>query len=467
MSWRRRMGSMLTAALALFASATATAAPPQITEDDVVRRVRNSYPMVRAAEIDREIAAGELQGAEGAFDTALRARGAVIPLGGYPQGRIDVYTEVPTTLWGTTLIGGYRWGSDSVAVYDGKYVTNDLGEVRAGASVPLWRNGPIDRRRANIDKAELGTELSGRALEQAQLDAARAAGLRYWAWVGAAQRLRVVAELTRQAEQRAADVGERVARGDLAAVEATDAERAALQRRQQRIAAERLLQESAIQLSVYLRRPDGAPDLPDPLSAPHSLPPLRALPGDHREAVQASLQRRPDLARLDLSRRQHEVEAEWADNQLAPGVDFGAVGSQDFGAGSPKRRPFELELSLLIDVPIDTDAARGRRKAARAAAAKVEVQRSLAIDQAAADMRDAYLAVEAAQQREAMAIAERKLADDLLEAERQRLELGESTVFMINLREQASLEAAIRQIDAGIEARRASIVWRAISAQLR
>lgn len=469
MTMRKRASATVAFAVAFglaFVAATARAQPVTLTEDEVVRRARQSYPMVAAARLDGDAAGGDLQAAEGAFDFGLRTRGSLIPLGGYPQGRVDVVAEVPTTLWGSTLFAGYRWGSDTVADYDGKLVTNDLGEVRVGAAVPTWRNGPIDRRRANIERAELGVSVGERGVQQSQLEAARAAALRYWLWVGASLRRDQVETLAIRAQKRAEDVEERVGRGDLPGIDRADAQRSLTVRRQQIVAAERMFQQAAIELSLFLRRADGTPDLPDPARAPRSMPPLRALPPDAPTSARIALVRRPDLARLELAKKQQEVEARWAGNQLAPAVDLAAVGSQDLGEGSSKRDPFELELSLMIDVPLDTDAAQGRRRAARASAARIEVARSLVVDQALAELRDARAAVTAAAQRESLSGEEKSLADALLEAERDRLTLGESTVFMVDLREQAALEAAIRQIDAAIEARRAVVVWRAAAADL-
>lgn len=447
-------------------AAPAFSQPRPLTEREVIARAREHYAMVTAARHEAEAAAGEVQAAEGAFDVLVRARGTAVPIGGYPQARADLMTEVPTTLWGTTFFAGYRWGSDGVAPYDGKLVTNQYGEVRAGAAVPLWRNGPIDRRRAQIERAEESLKGGALSVEQAKLDAARVAANRYWAWVGAGLRRDVVSSLLQRAEARARDVAERVERGDLPAIDRVDAERSLTQRRQLMVAAERSLDQTSIELSLYLVRPDGTAERPDPSLLPRAIPPLPDIPPDPSDVLSRAIARRPDVARLQVQLAQQEIESRWADNQLAPGVDVVGMGSQDLGPGSAKRSPFELEVGLTIDLPIDTDLARGRQRAARAQAARTGVVRALATQQVLAELRDTRAAVEAAVTRERLATEERALADQNLEAERERLRLGESTVFMVDLREQAALEVALRQIDAAIEAFRATVTWRAAAGDL-
>ena len=84
----------------------------------------------------------------------------------------------------------------------------------------------------------------------------------------------------------------------------------------------------------------------------------------------------------------------------------------------------------------------------------------MARDRAAADLRDAASAMEAARQRFAVARTELTLAETLAEQERARFGLGEGTLLVVNLREQAAAEAALREVDARAEFQRALAAWR-------
>lgn len=434
-------------------------APLQV--DEVVSRAIHAHPLVQAASQERTIAAADLQSAEGAFDATWRTRGVVTPLGGYPSARIDSVVEKPTPFGGTTFFAGYRWGSDDFAVYDGKLETNELGEVRAGVSAPLWRNGPTDRRRANIERAEAGTEIADWTVAQQRIDVGRAAALRYWEWVAAGHRVLLAERLLAITVARDGGIRARVEQGDLPAIEADENRRAILQRRHLVVAAERAREQAAIALALYLRDARGGPVAPDARRLPRPMPPPPAIPADDVDGLARALAKRPDRARLGLLRRQAQVEERWADNQLAPAVDVFAVASQDLGEGDPKREPFELEMGVLVEIPIERNQAEGRRAAARATMARLDAQEAFAVEQALADLQDARSAMIAATRRLEIATAERALSEQLTVAERERFDLGESSLLLVNLREQAMLEAQAREVDASADAHRAHAAWMA------
>ena len=129
--------------------ATATPRESALTLAEVLSSIDRDHPAVAAARQDQAAARGDRTAADGGFDTAFRTRVAGTPLSYYRNFRVDTVVEQPTALWGSTVFGGYRLGRGDVPDYDGKQLTNELGEVRAGLVVPTIRNGPIDRRRAN------------------------------------------------------------------------------------------------------------------------------------------------------------------------------------------------------------------------------------------------------------------------------------------------------------------------------
>ncbi len=432
-------------------------ANPAVTWEDVLATLDARHPLLDAAARERGMAEGDLQSAEGAFDVAWRTRGTVVPLGGYPSGRIDTVVEVPTPYWGLTLFGGYRWGSDSFADYDGKQITNEAGEVRAGAILPIWRNGPIDRRRANIERAEIGAQFAELSVAERQIELARLAALRYWDWAAAGRRLTLVREMLSIAEERDLAIRARALAGDLPELEVIENSRVILQRQQQVVAAERSLAQAAFELSLYYRNKDGLPILLSAKDLPVSLPKPAPEVFAEQATVADALARRPELGRLRGQRDQSLVEREWAGNQRAPAIDFTVLGSQDLGQGSDKRSPFELELSLLVDIPIERNVADGRVKAAEAQIARAEAQSAFTAERIATDVRDAASAVEFSRKRVLIAHEEVDVARVLMQAERDKFELGDSSLLFVNLREQTALEAGLREVDALFEYHRSRV----------
>jgi outer membrane protein, heavy metal efflux system len=243
-----------------------------LTLDTVVQSALESFPSVIAAAKRKDMAEGEKLSAEGGFDTSVKLFNRNDVVGIYQNQILDIGIEQPTPYWGSTFFGGYRLGTGKFAIYDSKATTAEAGEFRAGVTVPLWRNRTIDRRRASLAQAELAQLIAHHEYDTVLLELQRVATQRYWDWVLAGQRLAAARELLRIAETRDAGLRARIASGDLPAIDATDNQRAILERRERVVAAERLLEQAAIQLSLYLRSPDGEPQLPAPEDLPEGFP---------------------------------------------------------------------------------------------------------------------------------------------------------------------------------------------------
>ncbi len=446
----------------------ATEEPPAGTPVDlgaVLRSVETHFPLIAAADRDRDAAEGELLAAEGSFDPQWRTRVNGGPVGYYNPLTLDTQLTQPTQLWGTQLFAGYRFGQGlsytGIPIYDGKVETNDWGELRAGLTVPLLRNGPIDRARANIRRAEHGRTAAEMGALQTRLEATRTATQRYWEWVAAGRRLAVATDLFALATARDSGLAERVRRGDLPAFERSDNARAIVQRQGAVVTARRQLEQAAIELSLYLRDDRGTPRVPDARELPRSIPEPAMLDAAciDRESREAAA-RRPEPRRFEAQRERERVEREWAANQRRPAVDVSVAASHDLGPGAVSRQGPVLEAGVVVDIPLLNRTATGRERVASAAMARAEEQRRFAVDRVRADVRDALSAVETARQRVDVARREVSLARELADQERRRLDLGDGTLLVLNLRETAAAEASIREVDALLDWQRAVAAWR-------
>ena len=434
--------------------------------DEVLRAVDRSFPLIQAALREQEEAQGALLSAEGAFDPSLRAAGTIEPIGGYPKQYLTAQAELPTTLWGSTFFAGYRYGSGKIPIYDGKLETNDLGELRAGARVPLWRDGPIDRRRASMRQGELGITLARLSADQQRIDARRAASIRYWDWVAAGRRLAVIQSWLALAVQRDAGLAVRAERGDIPEIDRTENQRTILQRETALIAAERDLAQAGVELALFFRTSDGASLSPSLVRLPNALPDAPPMDISSRSAEEArALAQRPDLKRFDLVRDRSRIDAELARNQQKPAIDVTLFGARQFGPGDPARGEPVAGASIVLDIPILNRVQNGREQSAEAAIGKTEDQKRFARDRAVADIRASLLTIEASQKRAVLAQKEVQVATQLAQGELRRFELGEGNLLLVNLREQATAEAALREIDARADVHRAIASFRAATAR--
>ena len=430
-------------------TATPSDTPRPLALNEVIDAALRAFPGLLAAEQRKPIAEGELQTAQGGFDTVLKSQNRWSVTGLYEHEQYDVVVEQPTTLWGTTFFGGWRRGQGDYPVYEGKSKTAEDGEARVGVNIPLWRNRDIDRRRASLQQAELGKLIAQHDYEQTLLDVTRQASHRYWDWVLAGQRLRISEALLAIAEQRNDGILQRVAAGDIPEFEALDNQRAIIERRERCVAAQRLLEQTAIQLSLYWRDTEGLPQLPTAELLPSDFPGQEpeALPR-FDEAMAIARAQRPELKRLSAQSQQTETERALQENQRNPALDFQVVGAKDVGYGKDKLNRDELYLGLNVEIPLQQRVAGGRVQVANAHLQRLKWERTAAEDRIAAEVRDVLSALHASRQRVALSQQQRHAAQRLEDGERARFELGETTLLFVNLREIASGDASLQAAEA-------------------
>jgi outer membrane protein TolC len=430
---------------------------PVVHVDDVIESVRKRYPALLVAFADREIAEADVLAAEGRFDLTLRSRLDSDSIGYYSNRRFDAWVEQPLSFQGMSLYSGYRIGDGDFAPYDGKLATRSLGEIRTGLKLPLLRDRTIDSRRGELAKANIGRKLADLSVDQQTLALLQTAISRYWTWVALGRRLEVTRNVLQIAEARQKLLEEGVKEGQIPRIEAIDNERAILLRRSTAIEAERAFQQSSIDLSLFYRDTAGTPIVPTIEQVPQSFPEpstdaLQDLPAD----IQLALQRRPEISRLQAQSDQNDIDVRLASNAAKPAVDVVAGFFSESGVDpSVRRGPQEFKAGLSFEFPLRNRTARGRQGAAEAKARQFEIRLGFLRDQITAEVRDAASAVAAAHQRLQLLGDEVRLSRELEEAERTRFELGEGTLFMLNLREQATLDAAVREALAQADYQRA------------
>ncbi|MBZ2184568.1 MAG: TolC family protein [Bryobacter sp.] len=420
-----------------------------LTLESVLESVNKHYPPLRAALLERPLAEAEVLNQQGRFDLVLRSRLETQNFGFYQNERFDIGIEQPTTLWGATLFSGYSISRGRYPDYDGKAVTNEAGQYRAGARVPLARDRVIDNRRADLGKARIGLRLADLSIDQQRLTILQSATRRYWDWVAAGRRLLIANTLLDVALGRDSILSEAVKIGALPQFEQLDNQRIVLQRRNNVVEARRSLENAAIELSLFLRDDQGQPLVPESDKLLPGFPdPAELTESQIFEDMTAALNRRPDVLRFMFQRDQVEIDKRLAQNQRLPNVDLFTEYLREFGAGPVKRGPNDLRVGILFDLPLQRRQATARLENAEARLGQIRQRLQFQRDQVSADVRDAASAVRAAYERSLVLTQELQVTRDVEAAERLRFELGDSTLFVLNLREQATAEAAVREANA-------------------
>jgi outer membrane protein TolC len=423
--------------------------PQMLTLGALLDSVNKNYPPLKAALLERPLAEADLLNQEGRFDLSVRSRLDTQNFGFYQNERFEIGVTQPVQIWGATLFSDYSLSLGRYPPYDGKVQTNDLGQIRTGLRLPLARDRAIDDRRAGLGRARLGLRLADLSIDQQRLAIFQMATRRYWDWIAAGRRLSIANILLEVAIGRDAILQEAVRIGALPQFEQLDNQRIVLQRRNNVVEARRSLENAAIELSLFYRDDSGQPRLADMNQLVPGFPePVELLESQVLDDMNAALGRRPDVLRFLFQRDQVNIDKRLAQNQRLPNVDLFTEFFREAGSGPVLRGPNDLRVGLIFDLPLQRRQATARLQNAEARLGQLAQREQFQRDQVTAEVRDAASAVRAAYERSQVLTSELEVTRQVEAAERLRFELGDSTLFVLNLREQATAEAAVREANA-------------------
>lgn len=451
-----------------FAALEAAAAPEKektrpLHLAEVLQSVRTQYPPYLAAMIEQDIANGRARQALGAFDLNLNAGAAFAPAG-YYDGQTGYTTlEQPLPFWGGSVYGGYRLSSGFLPNYN-KERTGTDGEGILGFRIPLLKDGAIDRRRASLWQARIDQELADPIILRQYLDFIRAATVAYYGWLASGHRLALTEELLRVARDRNSSIAEQVKNGASAPIVQVDNQRLVVSREISVLQALRRFQASAIELSLFYRDTRTA----EPILAPRTRVPAafpgHSPPGDSQLTVDIAkaVIFRPEMRRIELTLEKTDIERRLAKNSLLPALDIGVQAAQALTSNTPRDiERTEIEAKIEFKLPLQRREAKGRIDVAHAQIERLNNEKRFARERIAADVRDAHSALHAAHGVLLQTRRNVDLARQLATAEGERLKQGATDLLALQIREQASFEAQVLEVEAQAEYFRAQANYRA------
>ena len=431
----------------------------------VLARIDAAHPKLASARAGIDAERGKAREKRGAFDPVLtvgsdtlRYNTATDPGTGVDASLIDGTVELPTRS-GLSFVAGSRLARGKI-----KSPTSATGlfESFVGLKMPLLRGGGEYNLKAIEERqAVLGIRLAERDFDGTRLEVRLDGATSYWEWVGAARRLVVARNLLVIAQIRAEGITERFRVGDLPEVDVIEAEGEVQRRRGAVVKAERDLQKAAIKLSLYNWTANGRPIVPVSVLPP-KLPDATDVTAEEEARANATARTtRPELGVLAVARGSIELDRDLAradrrprlDLTLGPGYDFGGIGNT-------------IKAGLLYSVPLRQNAVDGRVAGAEAKLAKLDNDRIQLEGTILAEVGDAASAVRTGYRRVLAAQAELELARRLERAERDRFDLGEGTLFLLNQRERARAESESRLVDVLAEYHAARAALRAAEGTL-
>ena len=439
------------------------AATNALTLHEVLDSVRQQYPPMLAALIERDVAAGRLQSARGTFDFQFFSRLFDAPSGYYQSTTVDTGFEQFTGLWGSTLFGGYRVTTGGLLPDYEKSRTQGSGEPRIGFRLPLLRDGSIDRRRATLIKARLDKELADPVIHRQQIDFIRAATAGYYGWLAAGERLRLSEALLRVARERMDTLKTQSESGLIARIVLTDNRRLIVSRELAMVQARRRFEAAGLALSLFYRDGQENPTVATRDRLPPSLPiPVGPEASLLQQDLQRSLTVRPELKRLSLTQEKLAVDQRLARNQLLPNLDAGVSANRDYGDRRYKdQTETEVQVGVELRVPLQRREAKGRVAEIESQLEQITHEQRFARDRIQTEVRDSFSAWSAAHEQTLQARLNVELAVELQEAETERFMRGATDLLALQLREQAAFDAQVSAVDIDADCFRAQADYRA------
>lgn len=434
--------------------------------DDVLASSRRFAPAILEAMANARAADGRVLASEGAFDLLFSGEGFSRLTGFYDGTYVQGKAIQPLGNNGGQIEASYRASRGSFPVYEDYSFTDRLGELKVRGVFALLRDRHIDDRRFGQRNALIERDIAGLDALMVAIGVQQRAIQAYGQWVAAGQQVRIYRDLLALAEDRQDGIRRQVQLGARAAILLTENQQNLLRRKSLLVTAERDLANAAQRLSLFWRDDNGRPRVATAANLPRALPVLNPV----KDADPATiLARRPDIKLIEQRLEQGEARLELERNRLLPSLRlFGEMGN-DFGEqglGGRSRDGFETVVGFTFSVPLQNRAAKGQVATAEAQIAALEWRRRQSEEQIVAEVEQLATNLSAAEQLARLARDEEVQAEKLASGERRLFQAGASDFFLVNLREDAAANAAIRRLDAEFRLTQARADLVAVSADL-
>ncbi len=422
-----------------------TAQPLELST--VLNSARQHTPLLLERIAAQQVALAEERGAYGTFDLTLvnqsRAR-----VSGFWDGTITD-TQIQQRLPGlnTRLYAGYRISSGDFPIYEDILFTNSQGELKAGVALSLLQNRDFDQTRYNLISTRLSRDRATYELQLSRVKVQYQAMTQYQQWLASGLVLGAYQNLLNLANDRQIAFQRRVSQGDLAEIFLNENRQNILKRETLVNEAMRAFNHNSQKLSFYYRDNQGQSITPVLQQLPdffpeQSVPALTNLEGDLLRAEQL----RPETLIVENQIELAQADLRQGQNLMQPQLDFNIEVSRDFGTGSITREGTDVILGLTFTLPLERTQARSTVAKARAKIDELGYRQQIINEQLEIEIMNLANDVQAARRLVEITEQEVEQAQIMQAAENKRFDNGASDFFLLNIREENTADAIIRNI---------------------
>jgi len=404
--------------------------------------VQMDHPVARQGDITLELGKQELRMARGGFDPVL--------FGNQDEktfNNTDYYRKREAGVYVPTMAGVEFKGL--VEQNTGNFLNSEntvpqSGLITVGASVNLGQGLFIDRRRAALRQAQIYLESTVEERRLILNDLYLSATMTYWDWAKSYADLKIFQEGLELAVFRFEGIKTSFFQGDLPAIDTVEAYTQVLNRTIRLQNAENSFFAKTQELNVFLWDESDNPMFLNTQIVPASLDNglLVALEID---SFRAQLPSHPEIRLMDYDIDFLEVDRRWKAEQLKPTVKLNYnVLSETIN--SMEVSPFfenNYKFGVSVSTPLFLRKERGSLGVTKAKINITQYKRDLVFQKLIADLEKQYNNFLVLNRQVSTFESNINALERLLEGERIKFDLGESSLFLINAREVSLFDALV------------------------
>lgn len=427
----------------------AQSAPMTLNVEELSSIIRKYHPVARQAELAVDKSKAGITSAKGMFDPFFRNYiGAKTLDGSEYYNDVAPSLEIPTW-YGIELYTGFEnLTGDRLDPSDTRGVVS-----YAGVSVPLAKDLLMDKRRASLQQARIMNKLAIQERRLAVNDLLHEALLAYYDWEKCYRLLQLTDTIIEVNRQRFEIIKKSLEFGERPPVDTTEAlaqlQNFLLLQNQRKLD----LLNAGLQLSVFLWKDNGEPyDLPESVTPQEQTDFGLNLAGNPDEWTYFAMKEHPELLALDKKLNFLEVEKKLKFQELLPSIDFnynllGKDYYQFKDIGQSLRFQNNYQYGISMGIPLRLSEGRGEFQKAKINISDNRLKRNMKAREIGLKINACWNELVALNGQ--IALQEKNIVNFklLADAEVTRFNNGESSVFLINVRETAALSSKEKLID--------------------
>lgn len=425
-----------------------------LTLDAFVRQVISEHPRSKEIFLEKDKANAALLKARGGFDPVLQVD---MDQKEFDQKSyyhlVDGNLKIPTN-FGLEFKSGYEW---SRGLYvNPESITPGGGLLFAGASLPLGKGLLIDEKRAKRAQAEIGVDAADFEIKERMNEWIFEAVEQYLHWQQSFLTVEVLQDALVNINERVLAVGRQVVSGDRPSIDTVEI---GIQKQMIELSlrqAQLELDKSRWNAARFLWRNNRWVGLD-----PGNIPEDKQAELDLGEVIgidETTFQmQHPTLKRMELTKKQIAIERRYVADQLKPGIWlsynplFEPVGNNPFAGFRWDNQKWGLSLAM----PVFLRKERGALKKASADLLSLDFKLQDKTSNLYSYYQMYVLEYLSLQQQYEQYKQIVESYGKMFDSEKTLFAIGESSIFLVNARQQALLQAILKQIEFGVKLQKA------------